>query len=80
MEVIDTGIGIPENSKSKIFQQFYKMSTPLKSEVGGTGLGLSITKQLVEILGGKIILKSELGKGSVFYFTLPIKYKKDVKK
>ena len=61
-------------------EKFYQIPTPLKTEVGGTGLGLSITKQMVELLGGKINFKSELGKGSTFYFTLPIKYKKEVKK
>jgi signal transduction histidine kinase len=72
IEVIDTGIGIAEDKKSRIFEEFYQISTPLKSEVGGTGLGLSITKQMVELLGGKINFKSELGKGSTFYFTLPV--------
>ena len=57
MEVIDTGIGIEEDKKSKIFDKFYQISTPSKSEVRGTGLGLSITKYLVELLGGKINLK-----------------------
>ncbi|HJX50336.1 MAG TPA: ATP-binding protein [Candidatus Nanoarchaeia archaeon] len=80
VEVTDTGIGIPEDKISKLFEKFYQIYTPLKSEVGGTGLGLAITKQLVELLGGKINLKSELGKGSTFYFTLPIRYKEEVKK
>ena len=80
VEVIDTGIGITEDKKSKIFEQFYPISTPLKSEFGGTGIGLSITRKLTELLGGKINFKSELGKGSTFYFTLPIKYKEEVKK
>jgi len=76
VEVIDTGMGISEDKISKLFKKFSQISTPLKSEVRGTGLGLSITKELVELLGGKINVKSEPGKGSTFYFTLPIKYKK----
>ena len=80
VEIIDTGLGIAKDEKSKLFEKFYQISTPSKSEVQGTGLGLSITKQMVELLGGKIDFKSELGKGSTFYFTLPIKYKGEVKK
>ncbi len=80
VEVSDTGIGIPENKKAKIFEKFYQVSTPLKSEVVGTGLGLSITKQLVELLGGSIGFRSEFGKGSVFYFTLPLNYPGEAEK
>lgn len=80
VEVIDTGIGIEKDKQSKIFDKFYQIHSPSKSEIRGTGLGLSITKQMVELLGGKINFKSGLGKGSDFYFKLPNKYKKEVKK
>ena len=80
VEIIDTGMGIAKDKKPKLFQKFYQISTSSKSEVGGTGLGLSITKQLVELLGGQIKFKSELGKGSTFYFTLPIKHKPALQK
>ncbi|MCR4327101.1 MAG: PAS domain-containing sensor histidine kinase [Nanoarchaeota archaeon] len=80
IEVTDTGIGIPKDKQSKLFEKFYQIHNPLKSEVGGTGLGLSITKQMVELLGGEINFKSKLDEGSTFYFTLPIRYIKEVKK
>ncbi|MEM5879075.1 MAG: ATP-binding protein [Candidatus Aenigmatarchaeota archaeon] len=73
--VIDTGIGIPKEHFDKIFTRFYQVASPYTRKVGGSGLGLSICKELVELLGGKIWFESEVGKGSKFYFTLPIKYK-----
>jgi signal transduction histidine kinase len=68
-EIKDTGIGIPEDKISKIFEEFYQVEG---GKHGGTGLGLAITKRLVEEHGGKIWVESQLGKGSTFYFTLPI--------
>lgn len=69
-EVIDTGIGISDSKKVTIFNSFEQDSNQ-NSEFKGTGLGLSITKQLIELQGGKIWLKSELGKGTTFTFKLP---------
>jgi len=70
VEVKDTGIGIAKEDLSKIFEKFQRIETP-GIEVKGTGLGLSIVKALVEIHGGEVYVKSELGKGSRFGFRLP---------
>jgi len=66
----DTGIGIPKNKQSIIFESFRQASSDTVRKYGGTGLGLAITKQLVELQGGKIWVKSEPEKGSTFYFTM----------
>ena len=66
LSIEDTGIGIPENEKERIFQAFTQISGQSIKKYGGTGLGLSITKKLVEMMNGKISLKSEVGKGSQF--------------
>jgi PAS domain S-box-containing protein len=68
--VKDTGIGIPEKDIDLIFDRFGQVQESLDRNIGGTGLGLSITKSLVEILGGRIKVKSEVGKGSEFVFTV----------
>lgn len=70
--VKDTGLGISENNLEKIFERFYQVDSSYTRKAGGTGLGLSLCKEFVERLGGKIWVKSELNKGSVFHFTLPI--------
>ena len=70
--VKDTGNGIPENQREIIFERFRQSSDLTSRFTEGAGLGLSISKGFVEILGGKIWLESELGKGSVFYFTIPV--------
>jgi len=69
--VKDTGSGIPEEQKKLIFERFKQGSESLIRNYEGTGLGLAISKAYVEMLGGKIWFESEIGKGSVFYFTLP---------
>lgn len=69
--VSDTGIGINEEMYTRIFDRFYQVESKVSRQFEGTGLGLSICKAYVELLGGKIWLASEVGKGSVFYFTLP---------
>jgi signal transduction histidine kinase len=74
--VKDTGIGINDDAKSFIFERFRKVENIGADKLyRGAGLGLAISKRLVELLGGKIWVESELNKGSVFYFTLP--YNKD---
>ena len=70
-EVSDTGIGIPEDKISKIFEDFQQASSGTSRIYGGTGLGLAIVKKLVEPQGGKLSVKSEVGKGSSFSFVLP---------
>lgn len=70
--VKDTGIGISEENKEKIFERFNREEAFTK-KVGGNGLGLAIAKSFVEMLGGKIWVESEQGKGSCFSFTLPKK-------
>lgn len=69
----DNGIGIPENRQDAIFERFIQADISDRMARQGAGLGLSITKAYVEMLGGKIWVKSEPGNGSVFYFTLPYK-------
>ena len=70
--VIDTGGGIPEIDKEKIFEKFKQTGTILKGRPKGTGLGLTICKEIVKQHGGRIWVESEPGKGSTFSFTLPI--------
>ncbi|WP_282013955.1 GAF domain-containing sensor histidine kinase [Marinifilum flexuosum] len=69
--VKDSGIGIPENMQDEIFNRFTQTNETISDLYGGIGLGLSISKAFVELLGGKIWLKSEVGRGTNFYFTLP---------
>ena len=69
--VKDTGIGISEKMQDLIFDRFRQVEETHIRRFGGAGLGLSISKRLVELLGGKIRVESQVGKGSIFYFTLP---------
>ena len=68
--VSDTGIGIPPEKQSLVFESFSQADGTITRRYGGTGLGLSICKQLVELMGGRIWVEGEEGKGSTFYFTL----------
>ncbi len=76
VSVIDTGIGIPEDKQSIIFESFEQVDGSIEREYSGTGLGLAVSKKLVELHGGKIDIESSLEKGSRFFFTLPISNKK----
>ncbi|MFV5692358.1 ATP-binding protein [Flavobacterium sp. LT1R49] len=72
-EVIDTGIGIPADKLQSVFDSFSQGSIEINRKYGGTGLGLTIVKKLIKILGGRINLKSVVGKGSAFSFKLQFK-------
>ena len=70
----DTGIGIPEVYHEVIFERFRQVENEKTRKYGGNGLGLTISKNLIELMGGKIWLESEPDEGSTFYFSLPIQY------
>ncbi|MEO7339146.1 MAG: ATP-binding protein [Caldimonas sp.] len=69
--VADTGIGIASDAHGSIFHDFVQVESPLQKRWRGTGLGLSLSKRLAELLGGSVGFRSELGKGSTFWVTLP---------
>ncbi|PCJ99226.1 MAG: hypothetical protein COA42_24285, partial [Alteromonadaceae bacterium] len=70
--IVDEGIGIPEKKLSTIFETFRQLEFSKEHNVGGTGLGLSIAKKLVELHGGELKVRSTVGEGSEFEFTLPL--------
>ncbi len=72
ISVADSGIGIELDKQTSIFESFEQADGSIDRQYGGTGLGLAITKQLVELHGGEVWLESTIGKGSTFYFTLPL--------
>lgn len=69
--VSDTGMGIPHGEADRIFERFYRVDKARSRRIGGTGLGLAIVKDIVDAHGGKIVVDTELGKGSKFTVTLP---------
>ena len=75
VSVSDTGGGIPKDKMKNLFQKFYQVDASISRRYGGTGLGLSITKKIIEAHGGEISVKSRVGKGTTFTFTLPINSK-----
>jgi len=78
VSVSDTGPGLAEADQKKIFEEFYQADGSSTRKKGGTGLGLSISKKIVEMHGGRIWVKSTLGEGSTFQFTLPLRVEKQV--
>jgi hypothetical protein len=72
VSVVDTGIGVPPERMSRLFQSFSQADASISRRYGGSGLGLSICKRLVELMGGKIGVNSENGKGSEFWFAIPL--------
>src|SRR5687767_8662888 len=72
--VADTGIGIAPEHHAAIFQDFVQVDSPIQKRLRGTGLGLSLSKKIAELLGGSVAVKSELGKGSTFSVTIPVRF------
>ena len=76
-EVVDTGIGIPEEARERLFRSFSQVNASTTRRYGGTGLGLSICKSLVELMDGEIGVESVEGEGATFYFELPFRLPDD---
>jgi two-component system sensor histidine kinase VicK len=72
ISVSDQGMGIPKENVDKIFERFYRVDKARSRQMGGTGLGLAIAKEMIEAHGGSVWAKSEEGKGTTIYFTLPM--------
>jgi two-component system phosphate regulon sensor histidine kinase PhoR len=77
IEVIDHGYGIPAHSLTRIFEKFYRVPRVEDADVPGTGLGLALVREIVELHGGRISVKSELGVGSTFSVRLPLARKEN---
>jgi signal transduction histidine kinase len=78
ISVTDTGIGLSEGDQEKIFEEFQQADGTSTRDKGGTGLGLSISKKIVEMHGGQIGVESALGKGSRFWFMLPLRVERQI--
>ena len=74
IDVKDTGFGIPEDAQESIFEEFFRVDNTINQEVKGTGLGLTLVKHIIEAHQGKIWVKSKVGEGSTFSFTLNATY------
>ncbi|MGD2271774.1 MAG: ATP-binding protein [Desulfobacterales bacterium] len=78
VSVSDTGPGLSEADQHKIFEEFQQADSSSTRKKGGTGLGLSIAKRIIEMHGGRIWVESQLGKGSTFWFTLPVRVERQM--
>ncbi|MFL5478549.1 MAG: ATP-binding protein, partial [Gemmatimonadaceae bacterium] len=70
--IIDTGVGIPDDRREKIFEPFEQGESYTRRQFGGTGLGLSIVRSFAELIGATITVESHVGVGSIFTLTLPV--------
>ncbi|MDP2650334.1 MAG: ATP-binding protein, partial [bacterium] len=68
----DTGIGIPKEEQERIFDKFFRGDNAVRVRTDGSGIGLYVAKNIVEAHGGTVAMKSELGRGSTFSFTIPV--------
>jgi signal transduction histidine kinase len=71
-EVTDTGIGLSQTQIENLFEEFYQADSSTTRRFGGTGLGLTITRQLCRLMGGDVMVESQLGHGSTFTICLPV--------
>ena len=78
VSVSDSGVGISQEHQDKIFEEFHQADTSSTRKTGGTGLGLAIAKRMIEMHGGQIGVQSNLGKGSTFWFRLPVRVERQV--
>ena len=78
IEVIDSGMGISEANRNAVFDEYVQINNPARQSSDGVGMGLAVVKRIVELLGGKVTLESDLGKGSVFKLLVPITAKEPV--
>jgi signal transduction histidine kinase len=76
--VADTGPGIAEGDREKIFEEFQQADTAVAKTKGGTGLGLAIARRIIEMHGGRLGLESTVGAGSTFSFTVPVRVEQQV--
>ena len=74
LSVTDTGIGIPEMDRPRVFERFYRVDKARSRELGGTGLGLAIVRHIVEGLGGRVWVEANAPTGSRFVVRLPVQH------